>query len=356
MTSKEWVNIVILGFYGHGNIGDEAMLKNMIIHIRKRIPNSKLFVAVPPDFIVPEYLKVFSNLGFMGIHERGRLHEADLLIVGGGDLGAGFALDYLIFARANKIKSVFIGASFGDMWLEPEVFEVNKTILSCYNQIYVRDNQSFKNTKKLGLNNSFLSTDIAIDIPYNPINKLELLSDGNIVLSIREVRAKDELRQINWVKRFLENIEIKNVILLPFCKEDLAFTQSIIKNLRLNIPILYDVDPEFSNYVISKSKLVVSIGRLHPLIFATSHAKPMFAVTYPEQYKYHKIHAWMDNFDQSQYVLNFGNDLEQFNEKWPIFINNLDNISNHLKQYKNDLVKLNENMFDDILKDIKNDK
>ena len=343
--------ILILGFYGHGNIGDEAMLKNIIIHIRRRIPNSKIFVVIPPDFIIPEHLKIFSNLGFMGIHERGRLHEADLLIIGGGDLGAGFGSDYLIFARANNIKSVFIGVSIGNVWAEPDVIKLNELLLGCYDKIYVRDKQSLENTKLLNLKNAYLSTDIAIDLPVYFDKDLLSLPGSFFALCIREVRKQDELRQINWTKRFLENLYPKyNLILLPFCNQDKILAQNILKGTKLQIPILFDSNPEYQNYIISKSQAVISVGRLHPLVFAVSHAKPMFTVTYPEQYKYHKIHAWMDNFDQSEFVLNFSNVLEQFNEKWPIFVNKLDNISSHLRNYKNNLVKLNNDMFDIILR------
>ena len=337
--------VMITGFYGAGNSGDEAMLRNFVKNIRYRLPDSIIYVGAN-RFGTWRMEDVY----YVSALDRGKLVKTDLFVVGGGDLGIGFGWNLLGFAKLHKAKIVMMSMSLNDAWIQDSVKDLASAILKSCDLIYVRDQDSVKNAEYLGAKATAM-TDMAIDIP----------SDSNIVFNksakhcticVREVGHDDVPKMVGYATHIINKVIESGftISLLPFCTGDKVITDLITENFFNNTQIVYSIDPQQHKYLISKSEYLVSIGRLHPLIYAAGVTTPMIGVTYPHINGYHKIQAWMKYINMGDYCIDFKDDVKTFDAKWTEMRNNRGNLVEKLAKQKIEHLKTNNQQFDNVVK------
>lgn len=81
MQRKEKMKIVFCGYFGFGNLGDEAILKIEIEHLKKAFPDAKLFVLSDTDTL-PEGVKRIGRKNLLALSRI--LDENTVFVVGGG--------------------------------------------------------------------------------------------------------------------------------------------------------------------------------------------------------------------------------------------------------------------------------
>jgi len=341
---RKQYKIMIAGFYGAGNSGDEAMLRNFVYKIRKRIPNSIFFIATDKNGLWD-----YDGVYYISPMDRSRLHLCDLLIIGGGDLGVGFGWHLLVFGKsATKVKAINMGVSINNTWTEGAVTKCVYEMLHLYNKIYVRDAGSKKNLDSLGIDCE-ATTDIAIDLPEEPCGILR--KGEQVCLVIREVAEKHREQQVALAEKVIDHIS-KDYFLtvLPFSPEDAAFCKQF-KNLKAGkSQTIFTFNPQHHKYVISNSKYLVSLGRFHPLVYAMEKAVPMIGMTYPEVYQYSKIDAWMKHIQMEDCCMNFIAPFDYFVKKWERLQNNSDYYRSRIKRTYRKMKKINEAQFDEVAK------
>jgi hypothetical protein len=136
--------------------------------------------------------------------------------------------------------------------------------------------------------------DLAIDMADD--RDIELPSKPYAVLVVREVRKNDVERQLEIAKQADAALyrEMRDVIIVPFCAADEAFSRHVAKVCN-DSPVANGVwkNPEKLQWLIANAEYVVSLGRLHPLVFALGARRPCFGVTYPWLTGYDKINGFM---------------------------------------------------------------
>ncbi|MGL5440376.1 MAG: polysaccharide pyruvyl transferase CsaB [Filifactoraceae bacterium] len=284
--------ILVSGYYGFNNVGDEAILKGLVEGIRREVPNSKLVVLSKyPDFTEKKYdVIAIRRMNFFSIMRE--MRSMDLLISGGGSLlqdvtSKRSILYYLLLiymAKSIFNKKVMIFSQGIGPVNKPYHRALVKKILNRVDVINVRDDQSKKELIEMGVTgNISVTTDtvFGMDRPSKTKGQKILrnlkIKEGKLTLGI-SVRAWESYTEntINEISELIisltKNFDI-NIVLIPFhYYEDLKIMQSIYSNVKSvedKVFILKDylyVDDYLS--VVGNMDIMLSM-RLHGLIFAT---------------------------------------------------------------------------------------
>lgn len=289
--------VVIAGFYGRGNCGDEALFQT-------------IYETFAPDFDVIVAVDSFGAVdGFQHWYPYNRCeirHQCDLdlfdegrpivaMMIGGGGLAVGFAANLVFEARARGIPTFISGVDLPGLDMpgcDPpdrrvvrgrQVIDAEqmKAYLSGFSQVMVRTRHGLDICRQLGVEAEYgadwairLIQDEAEDVSDSSRRALIVLREFPLHLVpfsyVLEIQALVEgLRAQGWQPAFL-----------PFCPEDARNTAEL--GLVSLAPTLeHWWNPRRVKQLISASGLVIGVGRLHPLIFAASLGVPTFSLVPP---------------------------------------------------------------------------
>lgn len=338
------LKIGIMGFNGAGNSGDDAILKNFIKHIRQRAEKALFIVFTDQKKLVP-----LENVIYAPSMDRNSLRIVDLFVIGGGDLGIGFGWDLLVTAKRFNKKCVMTGVGINDSWTCDSIKEVAKPILKLFDKIYVRDNLSAERLKSFYEIDSEATTDMAIDIPPYDIE----FNRGakHVTICIRETEEESYIQMMTLAVGVIQRIlsDGFTVSVLPFCEEDFKKCQYIIQVFPKDVEVINSNVSEQHKYIINHSDYLVSLGRLHSLVYAFQGNIPMIGVMYPKKGVYSKINAWMNHIGVEEFCLDFDVTIDGFYEKWSLMRQKMGHIKKKLiVSYKEQLFLLNK-QFDEIV-------
>ena len=313
------MKIVCSGFYGHGNGGDEAIA--MALERYFVTPFKNVTIAFATEMPATDAAQVAADSSFYGrnelisVYDLDTIKEPDIIIVGGGDLSPVYGISQVLHAKeSGRVRMIArIGTSAKNDFIKggEETVDFFKHTMKLFDHISVRDKASYDVIASLGVG-VHLGADLAIDVPGNP--EKEVPGENYGIVTIRDVRPWDRERQSSVVMSVLKAVkrEIGKVYILPFCTGDESFTENIEGNMK-DVTVLKGVwrNPRNLITVISNAGYVVSIGRLHPLVFAIGNRVPCFGVTYPWRSGYDKIAAFMEHACLPGRVADWGFDHEQ---------------------------------------------
>lgn len=289
--------VVIAGFYGRGNCGDEALFQT-------------IYETFAPDFDVIVAVDSFGAVeGFQHWYPYNRCeirHQCDLdlfdegrpivaMMIGGGGLAVGFAANLVFEARARGIPTFISGVDLPGLDMpgcDPpdrrvvrgrQVIDAGqmKAYLSGFSQVMVRTHHGLDICRQLGVEAEYgadwairLIQDEAEDVSDSGRRALIVLREFPLHLVpysyVLEIQALVEgLKAQGWQPAFL-----------PFCPEDARNAAEL--DLNALAPTLeHWWNPRRVKQLISASGLVIGVGRLHPLIFAASLGVPTFSLVPP---------------------------------------------------------------------------
>ncbi|MGM0543978.1 MAG: polysaccharide pyruvyl transferase family protein [Pseudomonadota bacterium] len=284
------MRVGIQGAFGGGNCGDEAMM-----HV-----HHKIFEKDADVFLVTNaYKKETEREKYWPYSDRPAListdksipasKSLDAYIIGGGNV---FALGFnqLFFSARKGVKVFLSGVGLDGGYYHPVNIGYNeavKSTLSLCEHIYVRDKKSLDVAKRLGLPDNYkYSPDWAHLLKQDEEYSLSLKS-GYACLVIRNSGKKtpDYYRLsvfANKLKSFCK-AEGLELVLLPFSKGDEKICVDISRENDITLPEGFvDIfwEPEKVQSIISKSELVVSNGRFHPIVFSATAATPFVYVDF----------------------------------------------------------------------------
>lgn len=151
-------NIVIFGYFGHGNLGDETNLQQLVEVLRDLVPEVKITaISAVPELTAQEHqVNGVGKLDVLGIIRA--LAEADLLIGNGGshfqDITSKRSLFYysalIIIAKLLKVKIFLYGQGIGPIKSRIGKFLAGQ-VLSMVDVITARDRLSIIATSELNV-------------------------------------------------------------------------------------------------------------------------------------------------------------------------------------------------------------
>lgn len=319
-------NILLVGSYGRGNIGDDIFLVSAL----ELFKDANLFINCADETLLPE--KVRGNVTTISttsqrdiFHKISVFRKIDAVIFWGGDLwvllyGDKFPRQSLykmlimnIFVRMFGKKVLYIGVGIGD--LSGYDLSLARSSARLANQIVVRESRS---QKVLNLPGKVTTLpDLAINLPYLETTKHVLPQQNekfiigiSILYHIHEP-AKNFAPYIESIAKFVNGLDTKkfSILLIPMLGDkkdphnDLWASEQLAKLFKKNIDYTTYHPKDIESLTKKLSTCHVLIGtRLHANILATLSATPCIGISYRP-----KIRSFFQDSKIEEYCLDMDN-------------------------------------------------
>ncbi len=288
------MRIGITGFYGWGNSGDERILLSIIDSLGS--DNDYLVNTTLPFNLADEYRRKLP----LCVEEVRQIYDTrtdyDVYLLGGGGLNWGFGWRQCLAVFSGSVPCMNYGVGYSKRSLyDDKLKPAYREFLANFDAITVRDERSFNILREMGLN-PVLTMCPAINLEEEKFN----CPEGMIAVCPRYEDYIGNDDQIKWIVDRLEGLG-DEVLLIPFApidkqghRIDLKLCSEMAKQIPGSRILKVDgYSPRQIKYAISKSKLVISSGRYHALVWATSHNIP-FEVSPTGIENYPKLGAFIE--------------------------------------------------------------
>jgi hypothetical protein len=266
--------LVLSGFFGRGNCGDEALLQaqyerfsgryDIVISVDERGACDGFWDRYPYDrcrIVHQANLSVLAEPAVIGIH------------VGGGGLPHGFNAAQVVHARSLDKPAFLTGVD-----CHRPATAAAAAALGGYYGLF-----DFVSVRSAGAREAMAAivsgchhgADWAVGLPTAGPPPAQ--RRGSVALVLRECPlAWISADYVATVARLLDALSRSHdrAVLLPFCPEDDRFLDHIQPAARLPRERLW-WEPGRMQTAIAAAELVVSLGRLHPLVFAANVGTPV---------------------------------------------------------------------------------
>lgn len=319
--------IVINGYYGAGNFGDDIILLSIIYSIRDcNIEDEICVVAINEDKVPKncENITVIKRSNIEALIKK--IQDCDLLITGGGGIFqdySGFDINRHILKRDRGIDFYTVPVETAYIMEKPiMVYAVGvgpikdrqyerffKWILNLPNIITVRDKTSLDLINQIESNCDVrLTADPAVNFMQRHENYKTSNSEykGCIGVCLRDwflMKGKDEYRFIEELSRSIDYIIEKYnlfVVLFPFCtsKKDKILIEKVYANVehKEKIKLKLDINMDEALEIISNIEILIGM-RLHSIITASSIGIPVIGINYDDKIKEYMESLNMGNFN-----------------------------------------------------------
>jgi polysaccharide pyruvyl transferase CsaB len=299
---------VLTGYYGFGNIGDEAVLYNIISQIKGQMPNADITVlSNDPQQTAAAYGVAAADRWKLG-QTFSALRKADMLVLGGGSLlqdvtgkrSLSFYLMQIFLARFLRRKVFLYAQGIGPI-NEPQnkkrlVKALRKTAL-----ITVRDEDSATFLRDLGLpQEKIIVTADPVLAATAGTCELPLPSAKKIALSVRPWPSLGA-ETIDKLAAFADHFVALGyeIVFLPFSEpQDRALSKQIAHRMKRQAFL----PPQKLDYcsmpsAIGQMDLVIGM-RLHSLIMSAAEAVPFIGLSYDP-----KVDSFCRSLQQPRFVL-----------------------------------------------------
>lgn len=293
-------SILMSGYYGFDNSGDDAILKAIIKDIKESDENIDIVVlSKDPEKTENMYgVKAVNRFQFKEVF--GAVKSTSLLISGGGSLlqdvtSTRSLIYYLAIMTLTKLlgKPVMVYAN-GIGPIDKKINRIlTKLILNRVDLITLRDDDSKEYLKSMGVNNKniVVTADPVFTLEPVSINRTKEilkkegipLEESYIGISIR--KWKNDARLIEIMSKTIDYIVDRyntKVILIPMhYPEDLNISLKVMEEVKTKDCFVlrdrYNVEEIMG--VINKLDLIVAM-RLHSLIYAATQEVPIVGLSY----------------------------------------------------------------------------
>ncbi len=316
--------ILISGYYGFKNSGDDALLKAIIQDLKKHkeSPNIVVLSANPRETETDYRVKSISRINVFSIFKH--MKKADMLISGGGTLiqdrtstkSLWYYLTIISLALRNNLKVMLYSNGIGPLEKKRNIARTRK-ILDKVDLITLRDEHSYKTLREIGVTNErvkvtadpALDLDIADEKRGRAILADEGVPKGSKLLGVsvrrwQDIGADFEDAVARVCDYAYEKYGFYTVLLPMQSSRDTAILQNIKRKMKNKSSIIkkrYMVEDMIS--LMKCFDLCIGM-RLHTLIYAAINAVPLIGLVYDP-----KISSFMEHTRQKYYL-----DVKNLNE------------------------------------------
>ncbi len=292
-------NILLAGYYGFGNLGDEAILEMVLKQLLEITDKDNITVLSGNKEETSKKYNINTIDRNNVVSIINKLRTSDALVFGGGSLLQDVTSNrsiyyYLLLIRLAKImknKVIMLSQGIGPI-LNENSRKITANTLNKVDYITVRDKQSKDFLENIGVNENLISLSADPVINFRAEEKLEKVihEKKKVCFSLRNWKCSDVSCKISHIAEKLIKNNIECHFIPFYYNEDLQLINEIDEIIgddavyykeRLSTNEAYDI--------IKGMNLLVGV-RLHSLIFAASAGVPFVAVSYD-----HKV----DHFAES---------------------------------------------------------
>lgn len=303
------INLLIAGYHGFGNCGDEATLQAMTDNIRKMASDVVVTaLSFDPEFTKTEY-KIDSVQRFNAVQVLKVIIKSDIILSGGGTLlqdgtSTRSLMYYLSIIKTAKLfhKRVMLYAN----GIGPVNGKFNrkmiKSVVNNVDMITLREKLSEQDLRNIGVNKPHIYVTADPAFTLKPIKKEEVFK----ILKAENIPLENDIIGIsvrNWEKskygcesyitemaKACDNLarEGKTILLIPMqFPKDVGISKMLMEKMKEKSYILKkEYSPLEILGIVSILKLMLSM-RLHTLIFAAVGRIPMIGIIYDPKIEYY---------------------------------------------------------------------
>ncbi len=346
-NSKRTTDVILSGYYGFHNSGDDAILTSIITGLREKCPNISITVlSKNPQETAKTYgVTSIDRFSFCKIFKA--MKKTKLLISGGGSLlqdvtsskSLFYYLSIIRLAKMRGAKVMLYANGIGPIQKKSNLCKLKKGINKA-NLITLREKNSREEIEHL------VSADIPVFVTADPVFALEsnpekdinkALADSKIpagkeffIISVREWKEnhKDFEDRIAEFAKYVNKKYSLIPLVIPMQEcYDSGISARIAEKIGGDcVQTPKSLSPQTMIGLIGRSKFVVGM-RLHTLIYATKNAVPSIGLDYDP-----KVNAVMESIDQNSLIKVFDPDVEMLCGYADSIIENYDRIRADLKE------------------------
>ena len=297
--SGERDKIVVCGAYGHGNMGDEAILTALLNQLRSLGGDLQITVVSKSPLRTQTEHDV-NAIGRGSFRKLKRLFKTSKLYVNGGgsliqDVTSRRSLWFYLYtiklAKKAGCRVQMYGCGIGPLENADDVKLTTKILNECVDAITLRDPDSLELLEGMGVSapDIRLAADPVLSLGACPDDETESFMAKNglrggeyICFGLRQWKEIEEkIPAFAEAARYAHDYhKLTPVYLLINREQDLKIAESVLKASGVPGVILPQIDsPALAIGVLSKMKLTVAM-RLHCLLFSVNGGTPIIGVSY----------------------------------------------------------------------------
>lgn len=298
--------IIMSGYFGFSNSGDDAILKSIIESFKSLNPYLNIKVLSKDPVLTEREYGVAAIDRFKFFDVRKSLKASDMLISGGGSLlqdktSSRSIWYYLLIMKLAKRykKKVFVYSNGVGPINKRFNRNITRRVLNKVDYITLRDKDSYDFIKSIGVNNP------NIKVLSDPVFNLKEASDENVrkkfdinkdtvLISIRS--WMDDEKLISELSKFLNYLidEGKDIVFMPMqTPRDTTISEKIAANLNSSKIIDEKYPVEILMSLMKNADFIVAM-RLHAMIYAIHQNLPFIGLSYDP-----KTETLLKDFDES---------------------------------------------------------
>ncbi len=309
--------ILISGYYGFHNSGDDALLTAIIQDLNKykESPNIVVLSANPKETVREYGVRSVNRFNLLRIWRH--MRKADMLISGGGtliqDRTSTKSLWYYLMIIKSAMKRgmrVMLYANGIGPLSKKRNRKMTREVLNKANLITLRDDASAEYLKELGVNmdHAVVTADPALNLSdadsgrgREILEKIGVPTNAKLMgISVRrwgDIGSRFETIIANACDRAVEKYGFYPVFLPMQMSKDFAISQNIARHMK-NKSAIIDKHLNVEDMLSVVGCMDICIGmRLHTLIYSVIKAVPLIGLVYDP-----KISSFMDYTHQSMYT------------------------------------------------------
>jgi polysaccharide pyruvyl transferase CsaB len=296
---KQRKRVIISGYYGFNNSGDDAILKAIVKDLKNGCKDIDITVfSNNPQSTEEIYgIKAVNRLNIISVIKG--IYKSDMLISGGGSLlqditSTRSIIYYLAVMKIAKLfkKPVMVYAN-GIGPINKKLNRVlTRKILNKVDLITLRDFNSEKTLDEIEVkNNIYVTADPVFTLEPSDKERVNdiLVKEGIptdkplVGISVRNWKNSDKLKKVvsEAIDYIINNYDARVVLIPMHYPEDLEISNEIASRAsQADCHVLQDnYSVEDIMGIINKLELIIAM-RLHSLIYAATQAIPMIGLVY----------------------------------------------------------------------------
>jgi polysaccharide pyruvyl transferase CsaB len=306
------LQVVLAGFYGAGNTGDEAILSAIVGSIRNEHPNAQFTVlSFNPSATTaahgvqslyrPNIGREWIRTPFAETYRAVR--QADVVLIGGGgilqnvhnNMTVPRYLQTAVLAKALGMPVVYYGIGAGP--IDGRIMEAQiRSVCNAGDRIIVRDEESKRQLTEVGVNGDLIEVgvDPVFDLDADgreradDILKAEGVNMDNALLGVSVRHHELPTKSRVAIAQFLDDLSTAEteVVFVPFGKgsgvSDESVSEDIARRMKSDTTtriVSYGHSPETVLSIVERMDFVLGM-RLHSVIMAAIAGVPVLGIPY----------------------------------------------------------------------------
>jgi len=284
------MKILLSGYFGFNNLGDEAILASMVDMIRAETDEAELTVLTQNTAETKVKYNTETIYRYDIFKIAAAMKKADIFISGGGSLlqdvtslrSVPYYLGLIFLAQVFNLKTIFFAQGVGPVNNSFYRFLIKK-VLSRVDFLSVRDLNSKLFLEEIGIERNKIKL---IDDPVYGLNickgsDSEVSNTKKIGVSVRSWQDNSYLQKVAEFLNYLIKKEEYTVTIFPFHEGEDERVSEQLKNMLYTQAEIIDYTDDMKKINNLYSTFDVFIGvRLHSLIFAAINCVPFIGISY----------------------------------------------------------------------------